>query len=307
MIATLSFILNEVLPNTSSSQTIQTNFSAIDAFRKLDNLPTIQSQPLIVEFKKAVRRTLPFKSRFSLSTYNVRTVIDHIRNIPSPPPSSSLKHLIPLRLKCLILTRAVALLRSSDASQIIRSSIKISKDSLDRDIVIFFYRGKNASINQIDIESNYLEFLPGNPLCPAKSMLEWKKAVDSISPPHDFLFISVKKPHQALSKDRTAKLVTILLSELDILHTSHSLRGASNDFLRLAGVPSDDRDLRGGWKRPNCNMSPTQRLKYSSRISRLNFAELICSPQFYPNIEDLKDISAEDEQTEGLRSRQANI
>src|SRR3989338_7135990 len=104
-------------------------------------------------------------------------------------------------------------------------------------------------------------------------MLNGKAAVDHINPSHDFLFINVRKPFQALSAQRLSKIVTNLLSQLNIQHTSHSLRGAANDFLRLSGVSADDRDQRGGWKLSGCNMSPTQRLKYTSRISRLNFAE----------------------------------
>lgn len=283
----------KIIPSTSSAQVVQTKISYIDVSRRLKMLPSLQNDPLVAEFKKAIRKKLPRK--LTSSFLDIFKVLQTIRDKPCMPAPTrfSITHnaeSFPIsfapsdaarlrrnRLRCLILTRSVALLRSVDCASIIRSSITTRRDLASRTVVTFEYRGKAASIHSINKESNYLEFLPNDPdLCPASAMLILKDQVDSLNTNHDFLFCSEKKPHKNLTKERCSSIVRDFLRSIGIIdQRAHSIRKASNELLRLNGVPGSDRDARGGWKPKNSEDSPTQRLHYSYRMSSLNFAEVI--------------------------------
>ncbi|MCW0218190.1 MAG: hypothetical protein OJI67_07690, partial [Prosthecobacter sp.] len=292
-IGLMAWIQEKILPKTKSAQSIQTRISHIDVSRRLLMLPPLQDDPIITEFKKAIKKKLP--KTYSPSFLNIFLVLAAIESSPPMPPPTriSLSHegtTFPIsflpsdparikrnRLRCIILTRTVALLRSVDCASIRRSSIKISQDLKSRRVLTFEYHGKAASIHSVEKESNYLEFLPSNPnLCPASAMLLLKDQVDALNTSHDFLFCSERKPHHKLKKERCSSLVRDFLRSLGIQdQKAHSIRKASNELLRLNGVPGSDRDARAGWKPKNSDNSPTQRLHYAYRMSSFNFAEVI--------------------------------
>ena len=210
----LSFVFwikSQVLPKTTSAQTVQTKMSHIDVSRRIERLLPFQGHPIVTEFKKAVKKRLPRSTDSSFLD-----IIHVLSSLPPPildPVRLSLRHLDKKvainftpsiakrihckRLRCLILTRSVALLRSIDCATILRSSIRVSRDLKGRRILIFTYCGKSASIYNVSSESNYLEFLPNHSdLCPASAMITLKKQIDLLKPPHDFLFCSERRPIQ---------------------------------------------------------------------------------------------------------------
>ena len=314
----LLFVRSAILPSTNSFQSIQSILSQIDVSRRMINLPPLQSHPLVKEFKKAIRRLLP--ARVSTTDFlDLATVLRKIKSMPPLLPTvlfkfqsqemrlvrhSIIERIKQNRLRCLILTRTTALLRSIDCATIKRSSIRSSLDPLHRPIVIFNYKGKAASISNTDFESNYLEFLPSDPdLCPASAMLLLKSTIDGLNPPHDFLFCSQKKPFNPLSSERLSSITKGLFSKLGLnSHKSHSIRKAANDLLRFNGVPDADRDTRGGWKPKNSSTSNTQRLCYTHRFSRFNFAEVISRALEFNSSKVTKEISAADEQPKAAKS-----
>ena len=296
-VALIGFTLDQLLPAATSFQSIQTVFSNIDAERSISLLPSLQSSPLVKEFKKALKKRFPASSKpLRCPPSTISTLLHSIESTPmySPPPSSvtlhlsetpsitlhqsSLRYLLQsqiqsARLRALVLIRLSALLRSIDCVR--RDSITRTTDSLNRDIVIFFYK---VSIHYISEESNYVEFLPDNPqLCPATAILALKDLVDRLNPPHNSLFCYERFPFLPLSSQGLASILRRHFKFLELEVNPHALREISADFLRLKeGVPSIDRDLRGGWKPKNCSDSDTQRL-HNSRLSSFNFAQVLSS------------------------------
>lgn len=301
-ISLIGFILDEIVPSVSCFQSIQSVLSNIDAERYKLLQPPLQVSSLVKQFKKALKKRFPASSKSShCPPSSIPTLLRSVENIPtySPPPPSVTLHLTDTpslilsepslrfllqsqiqstRLRALILIRLCALLRSIDCASIRRNSIVRSKDALNRDIVIFFYRGKAASIHNVTEESNYVEFLPNNPLiCPASAILALKDLVDKLDPPHNSLFCYERFPFHPLTSQGVSSIMRRHLKFLDLKIKPHDIREISADFLRLKGVPSIDRDLRGGWKPKNCSDSETQRLHYNSRLSSFNFAEVLSS------------------------------
>ena len=218
----------------------------------------------MTEFKKAVKKRLPRSTDSSFLD-----IIHVLSSLPPPildPVRLSLRHLDKKvainftpsiakrihckRLRCLILTRSVALLRSIDCATILRSSIRVSRDLKGRRILIFTYCGKSASIYNVSSESNYLEFLPNHSdLCPASAMITLKKQIDLLKPPHDFLFCLERRPYKSLTSERLSSIVREYFLSIGIVDQKpHCIRKAANELLRLNGVPGVDRDARGGWK-----------------------------------------------------------
>jgi hypothetical protein len=319
-ISLMTWIKTSVLPSTSSAQSVQNKISHIDVTRRIAGLSSFQDSPLVREFKKAVRKRLPKKtSPGFLDIFHVLRSISSLQPMPAPT-KISLRHedkkfsanfnpsvatrIRRNRLRCLFLTRSIALLRSIDCATIVRSSIRIERDFNSQKIVTFDYHGKAASIHDVEIESNYLEFLPSNPaLCPASAMLLLKKQIDALNPGHDFLFCSERRPYQQLTSDRCSSIVRDFFNKIKIDDQKpHSIRKAANELLRLNGVPGTDRDARGGWKPKNSTDSPTQRLHYSYRISSFNFAEVISSALEFNSSKDSTEILPTDEQPQAAKS-----
>jgi hypothetical protein len=292
----IGFIQEKILPISTSRQSVQNVISHIDVTRRLNGQQPFQSRPLTTAFKEAIAKSLSRSTSPScIDILNISTVIRSAIAIQCPQRSITLsfnnssqslplsnfsfsltKRLSAQRLKTLILLRCTALLRSVDCSTIVRSSIKQDHDPLGNSIVVFTYRGKAATLNNIPSESNYVEFHADLTSCPATAMIHLKRLVDSLNPDHDRLFCQVRKPFGPLSSQRTASVIRDHLITLkQPITRAHSLRTAASEFLRLNGVPPSDTDLRGGWKPKNCSDSAVRRLHYSYRFSSRNFAEII--------------------------------
>jgi hypothetical protein len=197
-----------------------------------------------------------------------------------------------VRLRALVLTRIVSLIRSGDAVSISRRSIRRCLDPLGRPVVTFNYNSKSSNAARVAGDSNYVEFLSpeaasrfvprqyAHLASPASALLDLKEWVEmtQAAKSHDCVFTDGSgKP---LTSSTLGSLVTTFLREnvkLNHAFTAHSLRGASNQLLQLLGVPVEDICLRAGWSSRSIN---AVRIEHYTRfrLVRANFADLLLVP-----------------------------
>ena len=272
----ISYLYSIILPRASSSQIIQRHLSAIDFHRSLSNLPKHGSNSIVARFLEATRSRLPKSARYledPSDCWDPRPIARVAANLPIPTEDF---HEV-LRLKTLILIRSIALLRSSDCAGILLDSIAVDTDIAQRHVVKFRYRGKNAIRAKLAYESNYLEFLPDSPLCPATVLLQLASFVRSLNiPDQNSLFVSVRRPFKPVVPQTLACLVWKFMKAQGVPEhfKSHSLRTMTSETLALLGIPDADVEKRAGWS----NDSSSSRVRaehYRSRFVHPNFAKII--------------------------------
>ena len=273
----LIYLNSIIVPRATSSPFVQRHASAINRRRTLLGLTPYTEEPLLQKFLAASRSHLPSSPKYlkdPTKVYDVRLLAHQACSLSSDSLSS-------LRLKTLILLRIVALLRSKDASTILRDSIQETTDLTGRRLVVFKYIGKYAIKHKLEWEMNYLEFTPDESRCPATAILALKAMVDTLSPHTNNLFVDLRKPHGPIGEERLANIVYDFMRKcnIDPSFTAHSIRTMTSELLGLLGVPALDIDKRGAWANKNPTLSSVRLQHYNSRLSPLNFASLlVCVP-----------------------------
>ena len=202
-----------------------------------------------------------------------------------------------VRLCAIVLLRIVTMIRGGAVASIKRSSIECFRDPLNRGVVGFHFRSKNANNFGMAVDSNYVEFLSASVplarrlvLCPAERLLQLKSLVEGLpqAQRHDALFTD--QFGAPLSVDSCRRVVRNFMSSVpnvDARHRSHALRSASSQMLALLGVPIEDICTRAGWV---TKATSATRLEHyiSFRLVRHNFANLLLS--WPPVVEDLPSV-----------------
>lgn len=204
------------------------------------------------------------------------------------------------RLRALVLLRIVSMMRGGEPAAISRSSIRRTRNLLDRPIVVFHYRSKSSNAAGVARDSNHVEYLSPSAVpssstpsvarlfCPASQFYDLFCVVDRLCrfrrDAPDFVF------HDALFTDAAgfplkpstcSSLVTRFLRSLPFPGverlSSHDLRGIVQSFLDMAGVDVRHVMLRAGWVAPGDNAT---RIHHYTRYRQVpeNFADLLCFP-----------------------------
>ena len=118
-----------------------------------------------------------------------------------------------LRLAAFLAIRTVPILRSKCAWSIRRSSIKTETDLRGWKLLVFEYHGNAAAQLNLDVESNYIEFLSEEfaDRCPARLVLRLKEVIDNAQVNHDSLWTYLKDFNKTLASNSLGPLVKKLL------------------------------------------------------------------------------------------------
>ena len=245
--------------------------SALGRAFEQDGRPRLVDAPVVRYALRAMRRVAPAGGRYAGSLPYAPHVV-----VPFLPRGDSFKA---LRLRTLFALRATTMLRPGEPATIARSSIRRTRDSLDRPIVAFSYSSKSSVAASAAFDTNYVEFLPENSpvlfACPARNLLDLRALVDALpdAPLHDRVFTAASGAD--IGRERCATLISELLraAHLPRVFTAHSLRAAANQRLTLLGVSTDDICLRGGW---TSAINPVRHRHYTTaRHVQPNFALLV--------------------------------
>jgi hypothetical protein len=276
--------------NLPTYQTVHNYFAAVAEARRREGLQSYETAPTLINFVQALRLRLP-RCRTGMAdpgdVYNPRFIIKKAIESLSKDPSYATR-----RLVALVALRSVPLLRSADVFSISRSSIAESFDMRGRRILIFSYRGKNARLGNLEMESNYIEFLSPDleGYCPATWVKKLKEEVDSFHPTHDKLFTFLKDPQSVMKAQSLGSLVKKFLADIGLSKfTGHSVRAMASEFLEMVAHVTPEDIQRRGWKSRSARPSARD-LHYRSRISHANFADLLWNPN-HPEFDTLTSIA----------------
>jgi len=243
----------------------------------LNGLPKLGDMNIVKRFMVAVRAKLPTLSKRYLSDlsedfWDPRPVIKALLDRPAST-------LADLRLRALFAIRSVALLRSKDATTIVRATIHelTVPASPPRRILAFRYRGKAAIKANLPFETNYIEFLPDPARCPAMDLLRYKDAIDKREASHPFLFSSLSNDKPLVAQTLANLVVGFLeVAGIDKKFRAHSVRAMVSELFNLLAVPKEQVNRRGAWASEDGCVRDTN---YMSRFVPTNFASLLYDPE----------------------------
>ena len=243
--------------------TVQAYGCAIDQERRRRGLPPLLVGVDYAAFVRAMKVSRPTGSKFvGVVPYAPRSLVPFLLDVRKSGFRA-------LRERCVFLLRVDTLMRPGEVSTVLRSTIRAVRDPAQRRCVVFNYSSKQSRRRHVATDSNYCSHAcdPGQgglpvDLCPACVLLKMKAAIDALpgAAAHDR--ITTDSDGNVLSIDRSRALVNDLLrrAEVPAVFTAHSLRGAANQALLLAGVDPAVVAVRAGWAGP---LSDAQRRHYT--------------------------------------------
>lgn len=265
---------------------------ALDVLRHLDlervarGAPSFAASPLVARFRSHVRKARPSRPRlFGVVIYEPRALVQLL------PAGSSF---VSLRLRALVLLRAVTMLRPGEPASISRASIR-RVDWPEKSVLVFIFNSKSSAASALCGDSNHVEFLSPtararvaarglepDDWCPATALIKWLACIRDwpVVAGHDALFVSPRGV--PVVADTVGGWLNHFLHQSEVEQqlgghfVSHSLRSASNMFLSHLGVPAAEIRRRGGWSDPSENRA--RDLHYAQfRPVASNFADLLFS------------------------------
>lgn len=159
-------------------------------------------------------------------------------------PANSLLSFESLRLKALSLLMATAVLRSSDAVAIQRSSLQFLPDELTFQLL----NPKNANGLTAPV---HVARAKRRRICPVAAMYEYvQRLVSMIPPTSESLWVTMKKPHTSLASKTVASAVLSVLKAAGVPERfkTHSIRSAAVSKAMNMGIPLDEVLLHARWK-----------------------------------------------------------
>lgn len=227
-----------------TSEKYNYKYGAINSNRSALNLILINdigSDPLIKRFMKGMARLRPAQPKYG-STWDPEVLLSYIEQLPEDLDLNLLSHkLITLltlvtgeRLQTLSLIRLTNILENEQEIQInITDPIKTS------------------GLNRVQ-PTLYLPFFKERPkLCPALTL---KKYIDATKvfrkKEHDFVFLTIKRPHSVASKQTLSKWVKKMLelAGIDISQFKpHSTRHSSSSAALRQGISIETIRRTVGW------------------------------------------------------------
>ena len=234
--------LTELYNKGSSYSSIGLARSALSSFVVLENNKSIGVNPLITRFMRGVFNKRPPKPRYQ-EIWDVKPVLNYLRT-QSPVKFLHLKELT-LKLCCLL-----ALL-TAQRSQTLSL---LSLDNMKRkgNIIVFIVNDllKQSRPGHVGLKVELKGYPPDRRLCVKTVLDEYLQRTFFLRKDEKKLFISYRKPHDAVTKDTIARWVRTVLSAAGVnvdVFKAHSTRAAATSAANSKFVPIHDIIKTAGW------------------------------------------------------------
>lgn len=274
------YIRREILPKTTAAATALRILASINIHSLLKGGPEITKDPQVQAFRRALKKHRPTgatEQQNPTDTYDPTLVLARAL-------ADDFTELKTLRKQVIVILRTIALMRSGDCANIIRSSLTVTKAMNGTTVLSFKYIGKTARLSGRSYDMNYIERLADAkrypyPFQPVELILLYcSKIEDKVGRKHDRLLSSVKYPYRPLVSVSIARISMQALKEAGIqdYFKARSLRAMVSEYLSLKGIPEDQIDKRGGWSSRKNIHSATRSIFYRTRAVHTNFTQVLC-------------------------------
>ena len=216
--------------------------SAISAFHKPIEGCKVGQHPLVSSFMAGVQNLRPPMPKYT-DIWDVDDVLRCIKDLPKP---LSIKQ---LSCKTAMLLALIAIPRGAEINM-----LDVSFMGLTKTRCVFTLKGlpKNHKKGQKTPELDFDCFQEDINLCPIKSLHEYCELTKPyrISNKETSLFLSLPKPHWAVTKSTTARWLKEVLKWAGIdtkTYQAHSVRAAATSKAFMKGLSVSDIIKRGNW------------------------------------------------------------
>jgi integrase len=242
---------------------VNTARSAVSTVLMIDNVAAGQ-HPLVCRFLKGVYNQKPALPRYT-ATWDVSDMINYIRRL-SPVSQLNLKQLTQkLLMLCLILSGQRG--QTMHLLDVRNMSLTYSRASFAIGDVIKTTR-PGHHVNEI----SFLAYAPDRRLCVVTALKHYLERTLDIRGSVTQLFVTLKKPHKAASRDTLRRWARDTLAAAGVnmaIFKPHSVRSASTSFAAKSKLSMDTIMRAAGWHQE------TTFSKYYNMPVRQNFGQHI--------------------------------
>ena len=233
--------LTERFNDGLSYSAINSARSALSTFLVHEYGLTIGNSSLVKRFMKGVFELRPPKPRYK-SIWDVNIVLNYL---------SVFYPLEGLSLNCLTYKLCMLLaLTTMQRAQTIHA-IRITNIFIGKDLVMIPIDKLLKQSNQRNYKfSLQLKFYDNLSICVARTLIHYLEITKGIRGDEQQLFISVQKPHKAVSKESISRWIRVVMEEAGIdtdTYKSHSTRAAASSAAKRENYPIDSILEMAGW------------------------------------------------------------
>ena len=216
--------------------------SAISAFHKPIEGCKVGAHPLVSSFMAGVQNLRPPMPKYT-DIWDVDDVLKCIRTLPKPLSLKQLSYKTAMLLALIVIPRGAEI-----------NMLDINCMGLTDTKCVFALKGlpKNKERGQRTPELEFNNFQEDSNLCPVKSLKEYCCITKPFRDLNNetSLFLSILKPHKAVTKSTTARWIKEVLKWAGIdtkIYQAHSIRAAATSKAFLKGQSVADIIKRGNW------------------------------------------------------------
>ena len=218
--------------------------SALSAYHKPIEGCKVGKHPLISSFMAGVKNLRPPMPKYT-EIWDVDDVLRYIKNLPKPLSLKQLSYKTATLLALIIIPRGAEI-----------NMLDISHMGLTKTKCVFALKElpKNQKRAMKTPVLDFDNFQEEPNLCPIKSLLEYcevtrpSRAINK----ETSLFLSLNKPHKAITKSSTARWIKDVLKGAGIdtqIYQAHSVRAAATSKAFMKGLSVSDIIKRGNWSK----------------------------------------------------------
>ena len=216
--------------------------SAISAYHKPIEGCKVGSHPLISQFMAGVQNLRPPMPKYT-EIWDVDDVLKCIQNLPQPLSVKQLSCKTAMLLALIVIPRGAEI-----------NMLDVDMMGLTRTKCIFTLKGlpKNKKKGKKTPELDFDNYKEDINLCPIKSLQDYCDLTEPFRKinKETSLFLSLPKPHFAVSKSSTARWIKQVLKWAGIdtkIYQAHSVRAAATSKAFMKGLSVSDIIKKGNW------------------------------------------------------------
>ena len=216
--------------------------SALSAYHKPIDGCKVGKHPLVSSFMAGVKNLRPPMPKYT-QIWDVDDVLRCIKNLPKPLSLKQLSYKTAMLLALIIIPRGAEI-----------NMLDVTYMGLTKTKCVFALKGlpKNRKRAMKTPELDFDNFREEPNLCPVKSLLEYCEVTgpSRASNKETSLFLSLHKPHMAVTKSSTARWIKDVLKWAGIdtqIYQAHSVRAAATSKAFMKGLSVSDIIKRGNW------------------------------------------------------------
>ena len=216
--------------------------SALSAYHTPIEGCKVGKHPLVSSFMAGVKNLRPPMPKYT-NIWDVDDVLRYIKNLPRPLSLKQLSYKTAMLLALIIIPRGAEI-----------SILDINYMGLTKTKCVFSLKElpKNQKRAMKTPELDFDNFQEEPNLCPIKSLLEYCEVTrpSRVINRETSLFLSLHKPHRAISKSSTARWIKDVLKGAGIdtqIYQAHSVRAAATSKAFMKGLSVSDIIKRGNW------------------------------------------------------------